>query len=123
MDSDTQVKTQEAKRRLQNIRDFLPDASENLQEFCLHLSSYIGEGFITPSGYTLDYALLLDDLKKGIDGRTGNPLYGRTVRAGDIIYRALSHWAVVLAQICFGEDFADEVRRELSAAHLEGAVA
>lgn len=121
MNPDTLVRTTTAKNCLLHIQDHLPDASENLVEFCQHLAGYIGEE-TTPFGFALDYCLLLDDLKKGVDGRTGAPMYGRTVRAGDVIYRALSFWAVGLARVCFGQEFSEEVSRELTAPHVQGAV-
>lgn len=70
------ISTEEIKKKLENLQQYMPGEDKIIYEFGKFLSTRLNPT-IVPDGFVLTAELAIYDLAKGIDGFTGKPIVGR----------------------------------------------
>lgn len=99
------------KKRLANLKEFMPDANEQVATFGRFLAEYLNPELI-PQGFVMGCELALNDLQEGTDGFTGEPIKGFHKLLGypPMIYALVRMEIPDIADAVFPEDFASEVK-------------
>lgn len=100
----------EAKVKLSNLQEFMPEQSTDLiYELGAYLATRLNDRLV-PAGFVLGMHLALYDLKKGINGFTGEPIRNSLVGYPPMLYDVMSMYIPRIARAVFPEDFANEVQ-------------
>lgn len=108
--SEQALSMEEPKKKLANLREFIPDANhELLYDFGRHLASYLNSELV-PQGFVMGCELALYDLQVGVNGFTGKPIQSSLVGYPPIIYALLRMKIPNIAAAIFPADFAEQVK-------------
>lgn len=110
MDPMTAIDTTEAREKLRNLGQHIPDADETLIEFGKLLADCL-KGKLAPLGFPMKCEQLIYDLQEGIDGFTGEPIHSWLVGYPPAIYAMLRMRFDDIASAIFPEDFATETKK------------
>ena len=99
----------EAKEKLRELNKYLPMEQDLTYEFGRLLSEYLNPQLV-PEGFVLGCYLLINDLQKGVDGFTQDPIRSSLVGMPPIVYNMLIWDISRIAEVIFPEEFASEVK-------------
>lgn len=103
------ISMEEPKKRLANLKEFMPKANDQVLAFCRFLAEYLNSE-IVPQGFVMGCELALHDLQKGVHGFTGKPIQSSLVGHPPMIYRLVRMEIPRIADAVFPEDFASGVK-------------
>lgn len=95
----------EVAEKLQNLEEHMPDASDILIAFGKFLAGRLRDHELVPEGFTMAVALAAYDLRKGVDGFTGDPIDNELVGQPSYVYSILEMSAVDLARAVCPPEF------------------
>jgi len=108
------ISMNEAKDKLRNLSQYMPDQEETIYEFGKYLADRLNPELL-PMGFVMACELALYDLQKGVDGFSGQPIRSRLVGYPPMIYALLRMMIDQIAEAIFPEDFANAVKEERAA--------
>lgn len=104
------ISMEEAKAKLRNLKEHLPDCDEVVWKFGAFLADRLNPELV-PEGFSMAVTLALYDLEQGIDGYSGEPIRSSLVGYPPQIYALLNMYVPEIAEAVLPEDFAAEVRQ------------
>ncbi|MFA6585406.1 MAG: hypothetical protein WCS97_03110 [Candidatus Paceibacterota bacterium] len=104
------ISMEEPKKRLANLKEFMPKANDHVLAFGRFLAEYLNNPELVPQGFVMGCELALYDLRKGVHGFTGNPIQSSLVGYPPMIYRMVRMEIPRIADAVFPEDFASGVK-------------
>jgi hypothetical protein len=100
----------EPKKKLAALECYIPDHTQGLvYQFGKFLAGYLNAELV-PAGFVMGCELAIHDLQKGVNGFTGEALYGKLVGYPPFMYGLLRAEIPTIADAVLPTDFAAEVR-------------
>ena len=104
------ISMDEVKQKLGKLKEFLPNASNDLvYDFGHFLADYLNPR-LAPEGFVMGCELALNDLQKGVNGFTGKPINHKLVGYPPMIYRFISMEIPRIADAVLPVEFATKVK-------------
>jgi len=103
---------EEPKKKLKELKEYLPDATDEL----IHVATYLADHLhnqLSPLGFIMAWAMAITDLQKGVDGKTNEPIHNRAVGYPPMIYDLLRMSLPRIADAVLPTSFADGVKNAL----------
>lgn len=111
------ISTVEIKEKLNNLKNYLPNAPETIWQFEYFLSGRLGKK-ILPEGFFMAASLALYDLQKGVSGfYPYEKIKGPLVGLQPVIYELLSDWIPIIAKAVAPDPLAEKVQDEWNEIH------
>lgn len=98
------------KERLQNLREYMPGEDEIVYQFGTFLANRLNPELL-PAGFNLSTELAISDLRRGIDGYSGQPIRHKLSGYPPIIYTLLRMRVPDIAYAVCPQGFAKEVEQ------------
>ncbi len=99
------VDTGEAKRRLANLTQYLPNVPAEVCSLGAFLARYLNQQ-VTPEGFVVSFGVALDDLSTSSDSVTKRALSHPLAGKGASVYDTLELYIPDIARAIFSEEFA-----------------
>jgi len=97
------------KEKLRNLRTYMPKAHDGIYTFGQLLAERLNPE-IVPDGFYLAAELLVDELQKGVDGRSGKKIINSLTDNPPVVYWVLRREIPNIAKAVCPEDFAAGVK-------------
>ncbi|MEI7792238.1 MAG: hypothetical protein WCI57_01995 [Candidatus Berkelbacteria bacterium] len=108
------ISTDEAKQKLRNLAQYIPNQEEILYDFGRLLADRLNPE-LYPIGFVMTYATTLHDMETGISDVDGKPIQSQYVGCRPVAYAVLSSLIGGIASAIFPEEFAKEVIEQAKA--------
>ena len=110
------ISTEEIRRKLQNLREYMPDEHEFTYDFGAYLATRLNSE-LNAIGFIIQFQLTLSDARRGIDGTTKKPSPASISGMPAPIYVVTEMKIPRIARAVCPTDFADKVDQVYAEIH------